>query len=299
MSIKPKIGLMSFITPQKIWPEHQLRKAKRILDDASSALAKKGIEVIHPGEITRTHQQGYEQALRLKQDGAEGLIIYAGFWLYSSAVAAAFDAVRLPVIIWTSTSVEDAGLVGASISRGTLEALGHSTQLVVGDFDDDSALAKISIWARAAHARAWMRGKTYTRFGGRSLGMYTGMIDELEWRNKFGIEVEDNEQLEVVEYAREISQKRVDEMIKWMKSHFCKVESSKEVLEKSCRLHLAFKDIMNERKYDFCGIKCLTELPAAYCSACVAHSLLNDGFDFEGTFGPYICACECDMVHFQ
>ena len=292
--MKPRIGLMSFITPQVIWPEEQLKKAREILAKASEVLAGKGIEVIHPGEITRSHQDAYRQGLKLRRKGAGGLIIYAGFWLFSSAVVAAQDASKLPPIIWTSTSMEDAGLVGASISRGALETLGIFPELVVADFDDEEGVEKIAMFCRAASAQARMKGTTYVMFGGRALGMYTGMIDELEWRKKFGIEVESGEQMKLVSRAKMVDKNTVKRHMEWMKNHFRKVNVSNEILEKSLRLHIAIKSIMIEEEYDYCAIKCLTELPKNYVSACVAHALLNDGEDADGKFEPYVCGCECD-----
>lgn len=291
---KPKVGLMTFITPQVIWFEEQLKACREGLDKATAVLEKKGFEVLHPGQITRTHQEAYEQASELKRQGAECLVAYCGYWLYSSAVAAAVDACKLPTIIWTSTSSEDSGLVGAAIARGSLEALGYEAQIVIADWTDDDELEKIAKFVRAAHGANYLRGKTYVMFGGRSLGMYTGMIDELEWRNKFGIEVESAEQMDIVERAKQLDSDRVEKFYNWMLGTFGGIEVEKEVMDRSIRLHLAIKEFMTENKYEYCGIKCLTELPANYASACVAHSFLNDGVDAEGEFGPFICGCECD-----
>lgn len=292
--MRPKVGLMSFISPQEGWPEDQLQEARAMLKEARLALEAQGVDVLDPGEITRTHQTAYSQARELRARGAESLILYCGFWLFSSAVVAAADAAQVPVIVWTNPRKDTAGYVGAAIARGSLDILGHNVELVVGEFDDQHVLRKLMAFVRAASTVYRLRGMTYGMIGGRSLGMYTGMIDEVEWRKKFGIEVETAEQIEVLSRAESVPDSEAKKSLSWMRGYFGGVEVDEEVMLRSIRVHLAVKQMIKEYGFDFAGVKCLPEFPKRYASYCVAHSLINDGLDMYGEGEGTVLCCEVD-----
>lgn len=292
--MKPKVALMSFITGQKVWPEEQVKECYDFLKKVRTSLERIGLEVVDPGEITRDHVTAWKQADMLKKTNPDCFIAYTGFWLFSSAVVAAADCLGLPAVIWTNKRQDTAGFIGAAISRGSLDNVGIPNVMLASTFNDSKSLEKIKKYVIASAAVQRLKGKTLARFGGRSLSMYTGMIDEHEWRRKFHIEVEDAEQLELVEQARKISPERVARFKKWMGKTFGPYEAGEDIQDRQIRLHLAMKDKCLKEGYDMVGLKCLTELPQNYVSGCLAHALLNDGNDAEGDFGPIVCACEND-----
>lgn len=48
---------------------------------------------------------------------------------------------------------------------------------------------------------------------------------------------------------------------------------------------------MEERGYDFVGVKCQPELSNGYALQCVAHMLLNGFYDADGKKQAFVHAC--------
>ncbi len=290
----PKVGLLSLISPEKNWPKEGLIQAKTFLESAKKTLISLGFEVIDCGEITRTHQQAASQTKEIICRGAEVLVVYVSGWSYSSAAVAAGTEANVPVIIWTNSRPDTGGLIGASIARGALDEVGGYNRFVYGEFDDERTLNNLKKLCIAASAVSRLKGQTYGIGGGRSMGMYTAVVDANEWRVKFGIEVDAFDQLGIVERAKLIPDTKVQKYLEWMKSEFGEVKVKNSVMLASIKLYLAIKELIKEKGYNFIAVRCLPEMPEHYTTFCVAHALLNDDSDAEGKKERIICACESD-----
>lgn len=293
-SQRPRVGLLSIISPEKGWPKDGLIQAKKFLESAKKALTSMDFEVIDCGEITRSHQQAASHAREIAYRRAEVLVMYISGWCYSSAVVAAGSEAHLPVIIWTDSRPDTGGLIGAAISKGALDEVGIHNRFIYGGFDNEQVLSGLRKLCIASFAASSLRGQTYGVCGGRSLGMYTGVVDPNEWRVKFGLEVDVFDQLEVMERAKLISEDKAQSYLDWMKAEFGKVAVKDEVMLASIKLYLATKELIKEKGYDFVAVRCLPEMATYYTTFCVAHALLNDDSDAEGEKERIVCACEAD-----
>jgi len=290
----PKVGLLSIISPEKTWPKDGLAQAKGFLESAKKALTSMDFEVIDCGQITRSHQQAASHAKEIAYRGAEVLVLYIAGWCYSSAVVSAASEAHLPVIVWTDSRPDTGGLIGAAISKGALDEVGIHNRFIYGGFDNEQALSRLRKLCIASSAASSLRGQTYGVCGGRTLGMYTAVIDPNEWRVKFGLEVDAFDQLEAIERAKLISEDKAQRYLNWMRSEFGKVVVKDEVMLASIKLYLATKELIKEKGYDFIAVRCLPEMATHYTTFCVAHALLNDDSDAEGEKERVICACEVD-----
>ena len=55
------------------------------------------------------------------------------------------------------------------------------------------------------------------------------------------------------------------------------------------------RELIDEWKLDFCGIKAQPELTDNFCTADIAEAFLNDPYDWDGPKRPIVCATEADM----
>jgi L-fucose isomerase len=172
--------------------------------------------------------------------------------------------------------------------------VGISAPLVHGNFGDQTTLNEILQLAHVRAAYSRLRGMTYGVCGGRSLGMYTAVIDANQWRTQFGIEVDAFDQAGLVTEAMRVPEKQVKHHLDWVKENFGEIKVSDEILEAQVRLYLAVKEVVNFRGYDFLSIRCLPEMPTAYTTFCLAHALLNDSSDADGEKKRIVTACEAD-----
>ena len=72
---------------------------------------------------------------------------------------------------------------------------------------------------RAAAAARALEGSTFGRIGGRPMGMYTAVSNSDQWMAKFGIDVEEIDQWEVVRRAEAVEASRAREGREWIETH--------------------------------------------------------------------------------
>jgi L-fucose isomerase len=289
-----RVGLLCLLAPHMDWPEMVLRRSDELLVQAREGLRALSFTVLDTGDVSRTHQEAQRQAADLVTRGAEVLVLYISGWVYGSTVVAAAQAAGVPVVLWTNAQKGTGGLIGAGVARGSLDEVGIEAPLVYGNFEDVRAMHELRVHCLGRAAAQRLRGQTFGLMGGRTYGMYTAAIDPSHWRKRFGIEVENFDQLEVIERARAIPEGEARRYLAWVKSEFGGVHVADEVMLRQVRLYLAMKQVIAELGLDFATVRCLPETPSVYTTFCFAHALLNDTSDADGLKAPFVCACEND-----
>jgi L-fucose isomerase len=190
-------------------------------------------------------------------------------------------------------------LVGLLCAAGTIDKLGLYHPRFIGDIERPAVLSAIVTWARAAGTAHKLVGETYCNFGGRSMGMGTAVRDPNDWLKRFGVDVEQIDQVMILEEAKRVSSEVVDSAYAWLTEQVGWVDPTVPPLKikNQIRLHEATKKICNERNIDFYGIKCQPELSEGtdYAVPCLNQAFSNATFDWSGPKEPVVCACEADM----
>jgi len=132
------------------------------------------------------------------------------------------------------------------------------------------------------------------------MGMYTAVGRTDEWMAKFGIDVEEVDQWEIVRRAELVPASQARTGREWLEKyaagvHYDGKKLTPEILERQVRSYYAVKEILDEGHIDFCGIKGQPELTGYFATADIAEAFLNDPYDFDGPKEPVICATEDDM----
>ena len=253
------------------------------------------MKVVDCGAIARTGQQMTEQAEQLRRQAIHALVIYVGTWTYSNTSVMAAMRADVPVVVWASSRLETFGIVGGAIVRGALEEVGVRNFILYGDVGDSATLGKLRHYLLGIAGATKLRGMIYGEGGGRSLGMYTARIDPSEWMSRFGIDVDNFDQVDVMRRAQAYPKEEVEKFLGWMRKEFGGIEVTDEVMRAQIRMYLALREVIQEKNYDFVAVKCLPELPSCYTTFCVAHALLNDTADDGfGAHCSYVAACEAD-----
>jgi L-fucose isomerase len=201
----------------------------------------------------------------------------------------------VPVVIWADANTGTCGLVGAAIARGAMDEVGAHANLVCGLFDDPKTCGRVSKLLGAACAAKGLNGQVLGVGGGRSMGMMTGVTDPTDVRTRFGVEIDQFEQMEVIDLAEKIAADRVDSFHQWMAARFGGIVAKEEAVKKQIRLYLALTDFSKEKGYDFVAVKCLPELPGLYTSFCLAHAIMGDAQDHLGAKNRTMFSCEADI----
>jgi L-fucose/D-arabinose isomerase len=160
--------------------------------------------------------------------------------------------------------------------------------------------ARVDAHVRAAAATEGLRGLTFGRIGGRPMGMYTAVSNPDQWLRKFGVDVEEIDQWELVRRSDLVDSARARRGREWLEQHAAGVHYdgdrlTPELLERQIRSYYAMRELIDEWNLDFCGIKAQPELTDHFAAMDVTEAFLNDPYDWDGTKPPVVCSTEADM----
>jgi L-fucose/D-arabinose isomerase len=132
------------------------------------------------------------------------------------------------------------------------------------------------------------------------MGMYTAVANPDQWIEKFGVDVEEIDQWEIVRRSEQVDDGRVSAARSWIEHHAAEVHYdgarlTPDLLERQIRSYHAIRELIEEWKLDFCGIKSQPELTDNFCTMDLAEAFLNDPYDWEGPKAPTVCSTESDM----
>jgi L-fucose isomerase len=129
--------------------------------------------------------------------------------------------------------------------------------------------------------------------------MGTAVRDPNDWIKRYGVDVEQIDQVAVLEAAKRVDARKVDRALRWLRENVGCIDPSvpEEKIKNQIRLHEATKRICAERGIDFYGIKCQPELSEGtdFAVPCLNQAFSNSTFDWSGKKEPVVCACEADM----
>jgi L-fucose isomerase len=191
-------------------------------------------------------------------------------------------------------------------NSGSLDQAGIPFTKSFGDIADDGVFARLRAQIAAVAAARRLRGLTYCLIGGRSLGIDTTVIDPAQWMKQFGIDVDHVDQLELVRRAEAelAGGTRVARALEYLRKtvgriHWTAADAefrlTEDLLRRQLGLYYAAVDLIEEFKYDFCGIKGQRELTEHFATADVAEAFLNDPYGPDGVAKPSIvCSTEAD-----
>jgi len=277
------------------WPQEIVERVSATHGLLKGILGDMGFEVLDEGNLLRSYKEMSAAGRILRARGIRALVIYVGTWTYSNCAAAAALEAGVPVIIWGDATKDALGLVGAAITRGAMAEFGVYANLVYGGFDDADTLKEVKCLLNASCAAIGLRGQVLGVGGGRSMGMITAVVDPNEVRVKFGVEIDNFEQFDVIKRAEAVSEDRARTFFTWMKSRYGSIVPKDEVMLRQIRMYLATRDFCEEKGYDFVAMKCLPDLPSLYTTFCIAHAICGDCQDAFGAKARMVFSCEADL----
>ncbi|MGD8903263.1 MAG: L-fucose isomerase [Anaerolineae bacterium] len=297
---EPKVGLMTFGDARK----HEWENLFRGLTEPrhkkmAEYLGGLPVELHSFDEVARTKEQIDAQVDGLKAAGAEAFVVHLPCWTAPNLVVRGVQRMNLPMVLVSNKDPGTHGTVGLLGAGGALDQIGYPHLRIREGFDSPALAEKVLPLVRAASAVARLRGRVFGLFGGRSLGIDTGSIDPMQWRRKFGVDVEHIDQLEIIRRAEQIGDEPSGEMVAWLEANAATVDYdgqrlTPERLDYQSRCYLATKEIIAELGLDFVAVKCMPDLSTHYVPQCLSAALLPGPYDAQGGKRPVPMACEAD-----
>lgn len=279
----PRIGVLGVVDPRVPMDARQSILERHAYIDKLSAL---GLDVRGRHELLETEEQVIEELRRLRLEEVEGLIVYTAWFHRSNLVARAAMDAHVPIFLWTQPDEKTAAVVGLGVAHGALEELGCKHRVLCGRWDTRTRKV-LSSWAHACHVKACFARARYGQWGARCLSMLPADVDPNQWRWKFGIDVQQEEQWTLIHRAQKVPDEAAHRLVTEWRGSFGAVEASEESLMRSAKLYIAGKAFIEEFEWTFVGVKCQFELIDHYASPCLPIALWND----EGI----VASCESDM----
>lgn len=268
-------------------------------DRLAQALTIAGHDVVRaPGPVT-SNREATSFAREVAARKVDLTVLHYAVWAFPHFTMLAADATPGPLVLLGSLDPVQPGMVGLLAGGGALDQIGRAHTRFWGEIDE-ALLAAIGTQAVAAAAVSGLRGQTFGRIGGRPMGMNTAVANTDEWMRRFGVDVEEVDQWELVLRAAKVEQSRVTAGREWLEQtaagvHYDDRSLTPELLERQIRSYHAMQSLIEDKGLDFTGIKGQPELTENFATMDIAEAFLNDPYDWEGPKATHVCATEADM----
>ena len=227
-------------------------------------------------------------------------IVNVPVWAFPHFTMLAVRETPGAVVLFSNIDPQYPGMVGMLAAGGGLDQIGRVHERAWGDVADPAVLRRLDALARAGAAANALRGSTFGRIGGRPMGMYTAVSSTEVWMEKFGVDVEEIDQYELVHRSTSVPQLKVTAAREWIERHAAKVhydgkQLTPDLLERQIRVYYTMRELIDEWQLDFAGIKGQPEMTSSWCTMDIAEAFLNDPYDWDGPKEPFVCSTEADM----
>ena len=264
------------------------------------ALAGAGHRVVTATSDIHSNASAVAVARELAGARPDLTIVNVPVWAFPHFTMLAVRETPGAVVLFSNIDPQYPGMVGMLAAGGGLDQIGRAHERAWGEVEDPAVLRRLDALARAGAAANRLRGSTFGRIGGRPMGMYTAVSATDVWMQKFGVDVEEIDQYELVHRSASVPDERVRAARMWLERHAAKVHYdgsrlTPELLERQIRVYYTMRELIEEWSLDFAGIKGQPEMTSSWCTMDVAEAFLNDPYDWDGPKDPFVCSTEADM----
>lgn len=255
---------------------------EKIVSDSKQALTNAGIELVEHELIIASKAEAKEAMKKMRDnDSIDGVILFSGTWVWAAHLAGAvrdYAGTGKGILIWTHPGSQGWRPVGGLVIHAGLLEIGVKHKFVYGRAADPAEVAKIASYCKAAHLKNFLNMSTIGTFGGRGMGQTCGAADPSQWMKKFGVDIDSRDTTELIRTAEAITDAEIKAVEPKIKNFFGELPEKSKVNERSIRIYLALKKIIEKENFDFYTIQSFPGLGDDYSATCFAQSMmLNDG----------------------
>jgi L-fucose isomerase-like protein len=262
-----------------------------IVKRSKEALAQAGLKVVEHNIVVATKDEARAAIKKMKDDEQiDMIVLFSGTWAWAAHLVGAirdYATSGKAVLLWTHPGSQGWRPVGGLVMHGGLLEIGVPHRFVYGEADDSETVLQIASYARAAHLKNSLNMSTMGTFGGRGMGQTCGVADPSQWMRMFGVDIDSRDTTELIREAEKVSAKEISGLQPRLQTLFGAAPERNVVNERSIRLYLALKKIVEREKFDFYTIQSFPGLGDDYSATCFAQSMmLEDGYG-TSTLGDF------------
>jgi len=291
--IEPKVGFIVYGVHKDGLkdPMGQAFIDQELVESAKGALARAGLNLVTHELVIATKEEAITALHKMKhEESVDAVILFSGTWVWAAHLVGAirdYAGTEKGLLLWTHPGSQGWRPVGGLVMHGGLLEIGVPHKFVYGAADDSEAIEQIVSYARAAHLKNWLNLSTIGTFGGRGMGQTCGAADPSQWMRVFGIDIDSRDTSELLRTAERITQAEVAAVFPRLQKLFGKVPDSTVVNERSIRLYLALKQVVEKEKFDFYTIQSFPGLGDDYSATCFAQSMMLEDGHGTSTLGDF------------
>ena len=262
-----------------------------IVKQSKAALTHAGLQLVEHEVVIASKDEARGALKKMKSDErVDMVVLFSGTWVWAAHLVAAvrdYAASGKAVLLWTHPGSQGWRPVGGLVMHGGLLEIGVPHKFVYGEAGDPETVLKIMSYARAAHLKNLLNMSTIGTFGGRGMGQTCGVADPSQWMRMFGVDIDSRDTSELIRAAQAVSDKEISSLRPRLQKLFGTAPERSVVNERSIRLYLAIKKLVEKEKFDFYTIQSFPGLGDEYSATCFAQSMmLEDGFG-TSTLGDF------------
>ena len=253
-----------------------------IIQHSKRALTAAGLTLVEHDRTIATKEEAKAALNAMKSNNTlDAVILFSGTWVWAAHLVGAirdFAATGKAVMLWTHDGSQGWRPVGGLVLHGGLLEIGVQHKFVYGSADDRESVESMVSYARAAHVKNILNLGTVGVFGGRGMGQTCGAADPSQWMRMFGVDIDTRDTTQLIQTAERVSPQKILELEPRLKKLFGVAPEKTVVNERSIRLYLALKEVVEAEKFDFYTIQSFPGLGDDYAATCFAQSMmLEDG----------------------
>jgi len=262
-----------------------------IVQRSKDALRQAGCKLITHDLVIASKEEAVTAMHRMKHDEeVDVVVLFSGTWVWAAHLVGAirdYASTGKGVLLWTHPGSQGWRPVGGLVMHGGLLEIGVPHKFVYGTADDADTVSKIVSYAGAAHMKNRLNLSTIGTFGGRGMGQTCGVADPSQWMRMFGIDIDSRDTADLVRTAQAITSDEIAKLKPRLERLFGKAPDPTVVNERSIRLYLALKKVVEKEEFDYYTIQSFPGLGDDYSATCFAQSMmLEDGYG-TSTLGDF------------
>jgi L-fucose isomerase-like protein len=271
-----------------------------IVESAKAALRDAGLDLIEHDLVVASRDEAVECLSKFKKmDDVDAIVLFSGTWVWAAHLIAAvrdFSFSGKGIVLWTNPGSQGWRPVGGLVMHGALKEIGIPHRFVYGAHDSAADIARIASYCRASHERNRLNMSTVGAFGGRGMGQTCGVADPSQWMKVFGIDIDSRDTTALLKAAEAVTADEVRAERLAIQPLFATPIPAGEVADRSIRLLLAIRRIVEHEGWEFYTIQSFPGLGDDYSATCFAQSMMLDSRVGTSTLGDFNTAMTVKLL---
>jgi L-fucose isomerase-like protein len=264
---------------------------ERIAAASRAALRARGLRLVEYPLVVASKAEARAALAEMKKDDAvDAVVLFSGTWVWAAHLVGAvrdFAMSGKAVALWTHPGSQGWRPVGGLVMHGGLLEVGIPHRFVYGEAQDAEALGRLDSWCRAAALRRRLNLCTMGSFGGRGMGQTCGVADPSQWMRVFGLDIDTRDTTELIRRAQELPASALAALEPRLVKLFGRKPPAGLAGERSMRLYLAIKAIVEKEGWEFYTIQSFPGLGDDYAATCFAQSMMLEDGVGTSTLGDF------------